>query len=407
VGARAWQLLGTDDNAPYRVFHDVSGYATGTMLEYRVVVKDAAGRVSATSSFGLVGTPAPAGGGEGNPGPVTQPEAVSVPGDLDSELGCAADPASGSADWRPDCAQAQLALDSEDGIWKLTDVPLPAGTYSYKVAINKTWDENYGAGGVRNGSNISVTTTGQPVSFYYDHRTHYVTSSAQGDLITAPGTWNSELGCAADSRPDCMRPWLQDPDGDRVYTWASTEVPKGDYEFTIAHNLSTDVTYGAGGVRNGPAVRLSVPEDGLLVRVSYNLDTHEILAAAQPAATLPSLEDTKGVWVTPGLIAWPRTSLTLDPALLQFRLHWGATGSLELDAEDISGGSSVILRYDPRGLPAAVTSAHPELKDYLALRVPRATARQLPQLAAGDVAVGAYANGRLVDAARVNVDAVR
>jgi alpha-amylase len=35
-----WQSIGTDDNAPYRVFHDVSTLAPGTPVEYRAVVLD-------------------------------------------------------------------------------------------------------------------------------------------------------------------------------------------------------------------------------------------------------------------------------------------------------------------------------------------------------------------------------
>src|SRR5699024_1373853 len=43
VGAQEWTVLGTDDNAPYRVFHDVSTMPKGTMLEYRAVLEDPAG----------------------------------------------------------------------------------------------------------------------------------------------------------------------------------------------------------------------------------------------------------------------------------------------------------------------------------------------------------------------------
>ena len=40
VGTTKWQILGTDDNAPYRVFHDVSTLAQGTPVEYRAIAKD-------------------------------------------------------------------------------------------------------------------------------------------------------------------------------------------------------------------------------------------------------------------------------------------------------------------------------------------------------------------------------
>jgi hypothetical protein len=43
TGHGGWRPIGTDDNAPYRVFHDVSGLRAGTRLEYKAVVLDNAG----------------------------------------------------------------------------------------------------------------------------------------------------------------------------------------------------------------------------------------------------------------------------------------------------------------------------------------------------------------------------
>jgi glycosidase len=40
AGNGAWKDIGTDDNAPYRVFHDVSDIAPGTSVSYRAVVLD-------------------------------------------------------------------------------------------------------------------------------------------------------------------------------------------------------------------------------------------------------------------------------------------------------------------------------------------------------------------------------
>ena len=42
---------------PYRVFHDVSAIEKGTMLEYRAVLLDSSGNVSATSTHAVVGRP--------------------------------------------------------------------------------------------------------------------------------------------------------------------------------------------------------------------------------------------------------------------------------------------------------------------------------------------------------------
>ncbi len=273
VGAAAWTVLGTDDNAPYRVFHDVSGIAKGTLLEYRAIARGASGRVGAASSAGIVGTPAPPGGG-GGVGPVVQPAAVSVPGTHNTAMGC-------TADWMPDCAQAQLTLDPNALIWKGT-YALPAGSYSYKAAIDRVWTENYGEGAVSGGANIGYSAGTAPVTFYYDHGTHWITSDAQGPIITAPGSHQSELGCAADWAPDCMRPWLQDPDGDGVFTWATNQIPAGSYEFKVAHALSWTENYGAGGVPDGSNLAVTVPANAV-VTFSYTLSTH----VATATVTIP------------------------------------------------------------------------------------------------------------------------
>lgn len=42
-----WTVLGTDDNPPFRVFHDVRGLAPGTPLDYRVVLRDHSGNIAA------------------------------------------------------------------------------------------------------------------------------------------------------------------------------------------------------------------------------------------------------------------------------------------------------------------------------------------------------------------------
>jgi glycosidase len=56
-GGGSWKPIGTDDNAPYRVFHDVSELPTGTPLKYRAVVLDNRGH---TRSSGARETAVPA-----------------------------------------------------------------------------------------------------------------------------------------------------------------------------------------------------------------------------------------------------------------------------------------------------------------------------------------------------------
>ena len=43
-----------------------------------------------------------------------------------------------------------------------------------------TWDENYGAGGVPGGEDITYTHDGGPLTFWYDPVTHVVQNGAQG-----------------------------------------------------------------------------------------------------------------------------------------------------------------------------------------------------------------------------------
>ena len=43
IGDDAWEPIGTDDNAPYRVFHDICDVEPGTQVQYKAVVLDNAG----------------------------------------------------------------------------------------------------------------------------------------------------------------------------------------------------------------------------------------------------------------------------------------------------------------------------------------------------------------------------
>ena len=89
---------------------------------------------------------------------------VNVPGSYQSEVGC-------SADWDPACALTALTVGG-DGLYHGT-FTIPAGDYECKVAINGSWDENYGAGGVRDGDNIPFSLSADGVvTFTYHPDTH-------------------------------------------------------------------------------------------------------------------------------------------------------------------------------------------------------------------------------------------
>ena len=397
AGATSWTPLGTDDNAPYRVFHDVAALPHGTLVEYRAVLRDSSGNLSVASSWATVGEPegAPTPGGGGDGGPVTQPAAVSVPGSHNSEIGC-------PGDWQPDCAQAQMSLDADDLVWKRT-VSLPAGGYEYKAAIDGTWDENYGAGGARGGANVVLDLAApRDVTFYYEHGSHWITSDANGPVLTLAGSMQSELGCPGDWAPDCMRSWLKDLDGDGTYTYSAT-LPAGSYQTKVAHGLSWAENYGAGGVPDGPNIDFDVPAGGVQVVFTYELSTHRLQISTRSAGSAPDLEKARAQWLRRDLVAWDVT----DPESRRFRLHWSDEGDLAIDAEAVTGGSSTALTLDPAGLPADVLADFPHLAGYEVFRLGRKAAKRVPEMLTGQLAVASYdSGGALHDATGVQVPGV-
>ncbi|WP_367650081.1 pullulanase-type alpha-1,6-glucosidase [Nocardioides sp. zg-1230] len=388
AGADGWTPLGTDDNAPYRVFHDVSSLADGSLLEYRAVLRDSSGNLSAASTYAVVGDPEtePTPGGGGTGGPVTQPGAVSMPGSHNSEIGC-------PGDWQPDCAEAQMSLDPQDLVWKRT-VSLPAGSYAYKAAIDGSWDENYGAGGNPGGGDIPLALDApRDVTFYYEHGSHWVTTDANGPIVTLAGSMQSELGCAGDWAPDCMRGWLKDPDGDGTFTFTTTALPAGSYATKVTHGLSWDENYGDGGAAGGADIAFDVPASGVEMVFTYDVATHRLTVSSRAAGASPDLSKAKAQWLREDLVAWD----VPDPGSRRYRLHWSQAGGLGVDAEAVTGGSSAPLTHDPAGLPADVLADFPHLAGYEAFRLDRATARRVPDILTGQVAVASYDTGGVLN----------
>lgn len=144
IGAGAWTALGTDTSSPwYRYDDDLSALPNGTEVTYRAILRE--GRMPPVTSEPVTAR-------------TVQPT-VTVAGSLQSEAGC-------PGDWQPDCAATHLVLDPSDGIWRRT-FDLPEGDYEWKIAVNDSWTENYGAGGVPNGGNLSLSVPPGGGSFVF------------------------------------------------------------------------------------------------------------------------------------------------------------------------------------------------------------------------------------------------
>ena len=325
-----------------------------------------------------------------------QPSAVSVPGSFGAQVGC-------PGDWQPDCAQIQLVRRSNDDVWSVT-LNLAAGSYEYKAALNRSWDVNYGLGAVQGGANIPLTVPagGAAVTFFYDNATHWVTDTVSTTMVTAAGSFQSELGCPADWSPDCLRSWLEDSDGDGTFTFTTTAIPAGDYQVKAALNLSWDVNYGAGGVPGGANIDFSVPGSGDPVTFSYVAATHVLTVLSGNG--LPNLRSPKAYWLSRGYIGW---SLGADPAARTYRLYAAPAGGLSPGPTGIDGGTAYPLTYDPSGLPASVRAKFPAQAGLGALRLPDDAVNAARELLKGQVAVAAFdAAGNLVDATGLQIPGV-
>lgn len=156
-----------------------------------------------------------------------QERTVTLVGNLQDELG-------GSSEWDPADPKTVMTK-QEDGTYRLTGT-LPAGNYEYKIAINGSWDENYGVGGERNGPNYQLTLDQEmTLTFIYNDTTHIVTVPIPLPKEQQPrivGDIQPHIGAGSEWSPAESTAFLEDHDQDNIYTYTTT-VPKGKHEFKI------------------------------------------------------------------------------------------------------------------------------------------------------------------------------
>ena len=292
---------------------------------------------------------------------------VTIPGSHNKAMGC-------DADWAPDCAKAALTRDAT-GVYSAT-FTLPAGDYQYKVAEGGSWDTAFGAGGAAGGANISYTlneTTS--VTFYYDRATHRVWNTATDQTVTLPGTFQKSLGCSENWQAQCLAPLLE-PVGDGTYTYSTTALPEGDYEFKVAIGGSDNENYGQDGAVGGTNYQFATKANKL-VTFTYDSSTHKVAIASADAPVAGNGEQ-RAYWVSANTLAWPTSLLpegvtraqVLDgSAALSYELVTAPEGGAGLSDGAVTGATTTALSV-AGDLPAEVTTAHPNLNGYIALKAP-------------------------------------
>ena len=119
-----------------------------------------------------------------------------------------------------DASSNQMTYDPALGLYVITFENVTAGTYYYKIAINGSWAENYGYGGVKDGTDISVVVpSNQDVTIWYSDVSHRSVCSVDYDI-------NAAVSLSGTNIPEGTK--MTDPNLSGLFT-ASVKLPAGTY----------------------------------------------------------------------------------------------------------------------------------------------------------------------------------
>ena len=227
-----WTSIGTDDNAPYSVYHDTSALAAGTGVEYRATALDN-GRHTRTSATATAAVPAP-----------------KLTMGLPAEGTQVQDEVEVTATASPEKSDYAVTLERsiDGGAWTAIGTDESSPTY--------TAVDDLAALELPEGTPVSYRAVlGTSVS---DVRTVRVGSViAQPGTVAVAGSMDSELGCEADWDPACDQAQMTFDDASQTWVLEVADLPAGQYEYKGALNRTWDVNYGADGVMNGPNIALN------------------------------------------------------------------------------------------------------------------------------------------------------
>ncbi|MFN8509200.1 MAG: pullulanase-type alpha-1,6-glucosidase [Deinococcaceae bacterium] len=296
----------------------------------------------------------------------------------------------GGKAWDPMDSITQMSP-LKSGLYQLT-VPLPKGTYEYKVTIGGSWTENYGLNSQQNGPNIPLNLSAERtwVKFVWNPKTHQILDSinqpaevAPPKQVVLPGSFQKVLG---------DREWNPSSEvgrmfdiGDGLYEWMAS-FPKGAYEYKVAIGGSWTENYGLNSQKNGPNIPLPIGTDGTIVRFLYNDQTKEvqdsvrfpnILTVSEVPRRYQNAKPVAGDLKIAQVHALDRHTLALpkDWIILgaEYRLHFSPDAQLALKPDGISGGSSIDLATETTEPTAALKNQFPHLANFMVLKLPENT----------------------------------
>jgi|GEM_PF-1916878 len=194
-----------------------------------------------------------------NPNGWDTPKIATLVGSFQSEVGC-------EVDMMQECEATQMTYDVIGDIWQ-AEFALPAGEYDYRIYLDNNDTHIYGKNGTSgvNSFPIELTIeTPQTVNFYYDHKTGWITDNVNSLILTLPSNFQNKVGCRDEWNAECFRTWLQDIDGDGLYTYETLLVPGGSWETRVALDGNIDTSYGQGGTFDGDNIPLWIANVGHL-----------------------------------------------------------------------------------------------------------------------------------------------
>lgn len=174
--------------------------------------------------------------------PFPVPDSVHLEGSLAQAVGCApstpcpalrlspAPLAPGWLDGLSTVGRRYLAPQHLPAFTVALDVP--AGHHEYRVRTRGPAGEWVsGAGGYLDGAPFTLDLEApRRVTFRFSPWTRWVATDVQHPLAIATGTFQRALGCERDWQDDCLQTWLQDADGDGLYTLWTRLIPPGVHE---------------------------------------------------------------------------------------------------------------------------------------------------------------------------------